>query len=386
MKVTSRNLTSLPDGKHSVGPNLYLLVRGDSRSYVLRYAVGGKRRDKTIGSIRSMTISEAKAKAAEFVRAVKGTGELPETQKDKVIKEIQTPVFEDYAQATVDKLAEVRAWRNAKHKQQWYNTIATYANPVIGRKKLSEITKDDVLKILSPIWHSKNETATRIRGRLENIFQYAVADGFMTFNHALWRGYLDMELAAPSKVKVVEHRAAMPLGVLQEKLHLLLPANTMSKQAILFTILTASRVGESSPAKWSEVDFENRVWSVPPERRKDGRTFPHRVPLSNQAVDLLRSIEPTGEFIFTKKDTLGNRYSLNVMLKKLLGEGYTMHGFRSTFRDWAAEAGVSDTLAEKSLMHATGNAVTQAYQRSDLLEQRREVMQLWADAVYALIS
>lgn len=385
MKVNSRNITSLPDGKHSVAPNLYLLVRGDSRSYLLRYSVGGKRKDKVIGSASSMGISEAKRKASELMLSIKDNGVIPETKKERAVKKIRVPSFKEYSEATIEKLAEVRAWRNAKHKQQWFNTVATYANPVIGKKRLDKITKDDVLKILRPLWYEKNETAVRLRGRLENIFQYAVAEGFMAFNHAVWRGYLEMELAPSSKVKHVRHHEAMPIKELQEKLHLFLPADTMSKQAILFTILTASRVGESSPARWDEIDFENKVWSVPPERRKDGKPYPHRVPLSWQAIDLLKSIEHKNEYVFARRDTLGNRYSLNVMLKRITGGNYTMHGFRSTFRDWCAENGINDTVAEKCLMHATGNAVVQAYQRSDLLEQRREVMQAWADKVYAFI-
>lgn len=179
----------------------------------------------------------------------------------------------------------------------------------------------------------------------------------------------------------------MPLDVLQEKISCLYPADTRTRQVILFTILTASRVGESVPARWDEIDWENRIWSVPPERRKDQKPYPHRVPLSDQAMELLNSIERKGEEIFClKADDLGSRYSLAHLLQRITKTTATMHGFRSTFRDWAAENGVPDTVAEKCLMHVTGNAVVQAYQRSDLLEQRREVMQAWADAVFAKLT
>ncbi|WP_300914530.1 tyrosine-type recombinase/integrase, partial [Turicimonas muris] len=273
--------------------------------------------------------------------------------------------------------------KNAKHKEKWFSTVKTYALPVLGKKKLADIKKQDILEVLNPIWLTKNETASRVRGRLENIFSYAVSDGLMEFNPALWRGNLDRELPPPGKVQKTEHHEAMSLEELQGKIDCFYPAINRTRQVILFTILTASRVGESVPAKWDEIDWDNKVWSVPAERRKDGKPYPHRVPLSTQAVELLESIERTGEYIFSIKDTLGSRYSLAVLLKRMTGSQATMHGFRSTFRDWAAENGVPDIVAEKCLMHSTGSAVVQAYQRSDLLEQRREVMQRWADAVFA---
>ncbi|WP_371873899.1 tyrosine-type recombinase/integrase [Parasutterella muris] len=257
------------------------------------------------------------------------------------------------------------------------------AIPVLGKKKMSEISRQDVLDVLKPIWMTRNETASRLRGRLENIFAYAVSDGLMAYNPALWRGNLDRELPPPSKVQNAGHLEAMPLKELQEKIHCFLPPKNRTRQVILFTILTASRVGESAPARWDEIDWENKIWSVPPERRKDQKKYPHRVPLSRQAIELLKGIERKGDLIFCiDASNQGSKYSLRPLLQRMTGTKATMHGFRSTFRDWAAENGVPDTVAEKCLMHTTGNAVVQAYQRSDLLEQRREVMQAWADAVF----
>lgn len=386
-KVTAKNIFSLPDGRHTVAPNLMLRVRGNSRTYVLRYCVGGKRRDKNLGSANDLTISEARAQAEKF-RASLQDGVVPKTVKEELVEEFKVteePTFEEYALTTIEKIASVRLWRNAKHKAQWFSTVRTYAVPIIGQKKLSEIGRNEVLSVLSPLWHVKNETASRLRGRLENIFSYAVSDGLMEFNPALWRGNLDRDLPPPAKVQKVVHHEAMPLEELQEKISCFYPATSRTCQAILFTILTASRVGESVPARWDEIDWENKIWSVPPERRKDQKPYPHRVPLSDQAIELLKSIERKGEAVFCfDADNLGSRYSLSHLLKRMTGTKATMHGFRSTFRDWAAENGVPDVVAEKCLMHATGNAVVQAYQRSDLLEQRRSVMQAWADAVFAL--
>lgn len=388
-KVTAKNIFTLPEGRHSVAPNLNLRVRDGKRTYVLRYCIGGKRKDKHLGSADDLSLTEAK-RLADKLRSELAEGKLPQTARDKLaekLKEADAPTFEKYALEAIEKIASVRVWKNAKHKAQWFATVRAYAFPVLGKKKLSEIKKTDVLEVLRPIWSTKTETASRVRGRLENIFSYAVTDGLMEFNPAIWRGNLDRDLPPPSKIQIVEHHEAMPLEVLQEKISCFYPADTRTRQVILFTILTASRVGESVPARWDEIDWENRIWSVPPERRKDQKPYPHRVPLSDQAIELLKSIEKKSEYIFgVSEKSLGGRYSLTPLLKKMTGTTATMHGFRSTFRDWAAENGVPDIVAEKCLMHTTGNAVVQAYQRSDLLEQRREVMQQWADAVFSEVS
>ena len=388
-KVTAKNIFTLPEGRHSVAPNLNLRVRDGKRTYVLRYCIGGKRKDKHLGSADDLSLTEAK-RLADKLRSELAEGKLPQTARDKLaekLKEADAPTFEKYALDAIEKIASVRVWKNAKHKAQWFATVRAYAFPVLGKKKLSEIKKADVLEVLRPIWSSKTETASRVRGRLENIFSYAVTDGLMEFNPAIWRGNLDRDLPPPSKIQIVEHHEAMPLEVLQEKISCFYPADTRTRQVILFTILTASRVGESVPARWDEIDWENRIWSVPPERRKDQKPYPHRVPLSDQALELLNSVEQKGEEIVCfSADNLGSRYSLAHLLQQMTNTTATMHGFRSTFRDWAAENGVPDTIAEKCLMHVTGNAVVQAYQRSDLLEQRREVMQAWADAVFAKLT
>ena len=386
MKITSKNVFTVEDGNHTVAPNLILVVRGNTRRFVFRYSENGKRTDKALGPARKLSLSDAKALADEL-RSKLALGEEIKTRRERKENTPDMPVFKTYAIETIDRLQEVKRWRNKKHAQQWRNTIEQYAFPFIGEKPINEITREDVLNILKPIWLEKNETASRVRGRLENILAYAVTDGILPSNPAAWRGNLDRYLAPQSKVKVVKHHEAMPFEQLQEKVKCLIPANNRTRQVILFTILTASRIGESVPACWNEIDFKNRVWSVPPERRKDGKPFPHRVPLSTQAIDLLNSIERQGEKIFEDPDRkASSRYSLTGLLKRMTGTDATMHGFRSTFRDWCAENDVPEILAEKSMMHQTGDAVVQAYQRSDLLEQRREVMQRWADAVFEKVE
>lgn len=384
MKITSKSVFTVGDGNHTVSPNLILVVRGNSRRFIFRYRDRGNRFDKSIGPAKNISLTEAKA-IADDLRSKLSLGEEVKTPKEMKPHndKVEVPLFKTYAIETVNRLQEVKRWKNKKHVQQWHNTLETYVYPVIGDKPINEISRDDVLDVLNPIWIEKNETASRVRGRIENILAYAVSDGILLSNPAAWRGNLDRFLAPQSKVKTVKHHEAMPMSVLQDKVKCFIPANNRTRQVILFTILTASRVGESAPAKWNEIDFENRVWSVPPERRKDQKPYPHRVPLSTQALELLNSIERQGEEIFSvSAKNLGSRYSLTGLLKRMTNTEATMHGFRSTFRDWCAENDVPETVAEKCLMHATGNAVVQAYQRSDLLEQRREVMQKWADAVF----
>lgn len=384
MKVTAKNVFTLPDGRYSVSENLTLRVRGSSRSYVFRFMAGGIRKDKTLGTAGKLTLTEAK-RLADAMRVGMAKGEIPATPREELAAktaEDVCPVFRIFAEKTFEKIASVKVWKDANHGRNWIDSVRTYAYPTVGDKRVSEIKKQDILRILKPIWISKNDTASKVRRRMENLLAYAVAEGYLEYNPATWRGNLDMELPPPSKVKTVKHMEAMPFGVLQEKISCFLPADTRTKRVILFTILTCSRVGESAPAKWDEIDWENRVWSVPPERRKDGKPHPHRVPLSDQVIELLKGVKRESEYIFPFKGAPGSKYSLRVLMQRLTGTTATMHGFRSTFRDWAAENQKDHVTSEKCLMHSTGNAVVQAYQRSDLLEPRRKLMQEWADAVF----
>lgn len=386
MKITAKNVFIVPPGTYTVAPNLLLVVRGNTRRFVFRYSISGKRCDKAIGPARKLSLAQAKI-IADGLRNQLALGEELTTKKDEAQEEVKqntVPLFKDYATEIIEKIASVKLWKNEKHRAQWTMTIETYANPFIGDKFVNEITRKDIVDILKPIWTTKNETAARLRGRLDNILSYAVTDGYLMMNPAVWRGNLDREFPPKNKVQEVKHHAAMSLADIRKKIKCFIPANSRTRQVILFTILTASRVGESVPARWEEIDFKNRIWSVPPDRRKDRKPYPHRVPLSSQAIELLNSIERKSDAVFGfDKDNLGSRYSLNPLLKKMTGLPVTMHGFRSTFRDWCAENQVPDVVAEKCLMHTTGNAVVQAYQRSDLLDKRREVMQAWADFVFS---
>lgn len=259
----------------------------------------------------------------------------------------------------------------------------TYALPVLGRLDVAEIGRDAVLAVLRPIWQTKTETASRLRSRIECILDYCIRRGYRTKeNPARWRGGLEFDLPSQGKIQTVKHHEAVTVTEVKALIPRLMTSK--SGKAILFGILTASRVQEFTAAEWSEIDFKKKVWSVPPERRKDGKPYPHRVPLASQTLELLKSI-PKNEDGCLFEGMHSKHISFEtprIMLRKMLGRPVTMHGCHSTFRDWCAETLQNPILAEKSLMHATGNKVSQTYQRSDLLEQRRPLMQAWADALF----
>lgn len=395
MKVTAKNINSLPEGMHRVDRGLYVRQREGKRpTFYFVYTILGKRKELSIGPVSGITITQARAKAAEYHHLLE-TGVDPQAAKKEKLRSMRDAgsvdkaayTFADLLREALPTIEKAKRWRNAKHRAQWQSTLETYALPVLGPKPVEDVTRDDVLAVLGPIWDSKSETASRLRGRLEAVFSYAIATGKrVAANPATWRGNLDLFLPPPSRVQKVEHHEALSLDETRALLEDWNPPKSISASAIVFGILTASRVGEFVPAKWDEIDLRRKVWLCPPERRKDGKSYPHRVPLCRQLVAMLKMLPRNSPYVFAGHG--GSHISKEtprVVIQKKIGHG-TMHGFRSTFRDWCAENGKDPIVAEKSLMHATGNAVVQAYQRSDLLDARIELMQEWADAVYPLDS
>lgn len=381
-RFSNKQIMELPDGKHRVEKGLFIVVKGNRRNWQYFYSFEKKQYRISLGSAVDVPYANAKTKRDQALAALlegKNPLELRRAsskQPPKVLK------FADLMPEAVENIASVKLWKNKKHGMQWINTLKTYAVPVIGDMDIDSIGRDDILRILKPIWKEKAETASRVRGRLEKVFTYFISKGiYKSGNPAVWKGNLEMFLPPIGKVKNEEHHESMPHGELKEKIGLIYPPSSISKALILFTILTASRIGESAPAKWEEFDLEKGIWECPPERRKDGKKYPHRVPLSHQLIEMLRGVERKGEYVFYSETTELHisRETPRVILQRIFKTGATIHGMRSTFRDWCAEKGERDVLAEKSLMHATGSEVVQAYQRSDLLEQRRELMQRWSD-------
>ena len=376
-QVRQSEVQRLPDGMHPADRNLFLTVKGQQRSWIFRMKKDGREIKRGLGSAAVVSLAEAKLKA-ERLRADVRAGDDPGRQK-----KVNSVRFRDIFLKVIETRERVKRWKNAKHSRQWAQTIEDYALPILGDLEVSEITRADVLRVLSAIWGTKAETASRLRARLEAVFAYAIRQGWREKeNPARWKENLEFDLPSRQKAQTVEHYEAPTLEELQNLAPRL--KKSVGGRAILFGILTASRVGEFVPARWIEINLETRVWCVPPERRKDGRNYPHRVPLSSQIVEMLRGMEMSGEYLFPGlSDHHIHRETPRILLRKMLGRKVTMHGCRSTFRDWCAETGQDPILAEKSLMHTTGSEVEQAYQRSDLLERRRPLMQAWADALFS---
>lgn len=380
-KVTSKNVLTLPKGRYSVGEGLTLLVSSEtSRSWVLRYQMHGRRRDFSLGSANSISLTAAKAKALKC-KAMIAEGVDPAASRASIRAEKNAVAFSEVADEAIAVFAEVRQWKNRKHAEQWSSTVRTYANPFIGQMDIGDITRDDILNVLKPIWKEKTETAYRLRGRLENIFDFAISKGLCDHNPARWKANLESFLPPVAKIRQERHFEALSLDKLKELAPRLF-SDHVGQLATLFGILTASRAQEVLGMTWDEVDFESATWSLRQERTKT--SVPHRVPLSRQAIAILKRIPRTSDLVFVS--SRGKRQALavdtpRIAIQRLTGTDATMHGMRSTFRDWGEERFIHEALLEKALSHSKKSKTVRAYQRSDLLEQRRPVMQAWADEI-----
>ena len=293
--------------------------------------------------------------------------------------------FELAAQQYIE--TKKHGWKNAKHAQQWTNTLTTYAYPVIGKCPCSEIMTEHVLDILKPIWKTKNETATRVRGRIESIMDWASVSGHRTGdNPARWKGKLEHLLPTISKRARVQHHSAMPHAQVPALIQGIFSNPVLSARALVLCVLTATRTSETIEAKWDEIDMENRLWVIPKGRMKRG--IEHRVPLSDRAIAVLNSISKVegSPWVFTgrsrkggKQQPMSNMAMLNYLQKTLGRKELTVHGFRSSFRDWAGEAtDHKREVIEHALAHSLADQTEAAYQRGDYLEKRRALMADWA--------
>jgi integrase len=271
-------------------------------------------------------------------------------------------------------------WSNAKHAAQWAATLATYAYPVIGPIMVRDVELPQVKAVLDPIWTTKTETATRVRGRIEAVLDWATVNGYRSgLNPARWRGHLDKVLAAPAKIAKIEHHAAVPVPEVGAFMRALRAQEGMGARALEFAILTAARSGEVRGATWGEIDLDAAVWVVPGERMKAGKE--HRVPLSDAAVAVLREVPRMAGTDVVFSSTKGAALSdmtLSAVMRRM-GVACVPHGFRSTFRDWCSErTSYPRDVAEMALAHAIGDKVEAAYRRGDLFEKRRRMMDEWA--------
>jgi len=369
-------------GRYSDGGGLVLQIsRWGTKSWIFRYELNGRERHMGLGSLSTVSLAEARDAARKW-RQLLLDGHDPIDHRKA---ELQRRRFEVARQQTFKECAEryIAAhqvgWRNQKHRAQWSSTLSSYVYPVIGNLPVSAIDTALVLKCLEPIWKTKPETAKRLRGRIENVLDWAAARGFRsTENPARWRGHLDKLLPAPGKVRKVKHHAAMAYRDLPQFMtELRERQNDVAARALELTILTALRTSEVIGAHRSEFDLATNIWTIPRERMKAGQT--HRVPLSKRAIEIV-SGSSTSQYLFPGRD--GRPLSNMAMLKTLERMGYsnvTVHGFRSTFRDWAAEAtAFQNHVVEMALAHTIGNKVEAAYRRGDLFLKRRRLMEEWA--------
>jgi len=395
--VTAKELekivkAALP-GRTNLGGGLYLTITPKgSASFGLRYQLSGRRRLIGLGAYNSKTNSLAHAnRAAAKCRALISDGIDPiearlrlraQTQAETVSSgDSQFRDFETVAWEVID--FKKVAWKNSKHHQQWANTLKTYVFPVIGNISVADVTTEQVLSILYPIWTSKTETATRVRSRIELILDFAIARQWREkANPARWRGHLASILPSPEKLKDVKHHSALAYADMPDFFAALGAQDGFGARALELTILTATRTSEVLNAEWSEFDLEKALWIIPKSRMKAG--VEHRVPLSQQALKLMTELSqfPIGEYLFANVSTgkpLSNGAMISV-LKRMERTDITVHGFRSTFIDFVAEqTSTSTRVGEAALAHKKKDAVEAAYQRGDFLEKRRDLMQVWAD-------
>jgi integrase len=376
-RLTARTVASLKKpGRHADGQNLYFKISADgsSKSWVFLFDVGGRQREGGLGSIASVSLAQAREKATEW-RSLLAKGIDPLEAK-KVGREAEA-ARKTFGQCADELIASKRSeWRNATHARQWTQTLGYYCAP-IWNTPVDDIDTPAVLSVLTPIWGLKTETASRLRGRIEATLDYAKVHKLRTGeNPARWRGHLALTL--PKRQKLDRgHLAAMPYKDVAAFVASLRESESVQAAALEFVILTAARLGEALGAQWSEIDLAEKTWAVPKTRMKAGRE--HRVPLSVRAIEIVERMAAirTSDLVFP-----GQRHGRPMgqcAPRGLCPPGTTIHGFRSSFRDWAGnETSTPREVCEAALAHSVGGAVEAAYRRSDALEKRRPLMDAWA--------
>ncbi len=388
-KLTALKVKALVQpGRYGDGKGLWLQVRGpEQRSWLFRYAYKGKQRQMGLGPVDLVCLAEARDKALEARKLLfAGTDPLQDRQATKAAEALRQSALTFEAVAALYLAAHEPTWRNPKHRYQWRATLATYVYPVIGKTLVASVDTGAVMRIIEPIWRTKPETAVRIRGRIETVLDYATARSWRTGdNPARWRGHIASLLPPRDKVKAVEHHAALPWAEIGAFMTTLGAQRGVAAKALQFTIYTAARTTEALEARWTEFDLNSGLWTIPGDRMKAGRE--HRVPLSEPALDILRGQKgDTSEgvrdgFVFPggKPNTSLSNMAMTAVLRRMGMGNLTVHGFRSTFRDWAGETtSYARETAEAALAHTINNKTEAAYSRGDLLEKRRRLMNDWA--------
>jgi integrase len=372
-------------GYYGDGGGLLLQVSaGGSKSWVFRFRVDGKLREMGLGPTHTVALSEAREKALSCRKArLDGRDPIDERKASRLAAKLDAAkamTFRDCAERYI--AAHKAGWRNPKHAAQWPATLGTYVYPVFGSLPVQAVDVGLVLKAIEPIWTTKPETASRVRGRIESVLDWAAARGYRRGeNPARWRGHLENLLPKKAKVRRVEHHAALPYAEITAFMAAVRQQEGVAARTLEFAILTAGRTGEVIGARWEEINLADRLWTIPAERMKAGKE--HRVPLSAPALAILEELVKVREsdFVFP-----GGRHgrpisnmAMLMTLRRMSRGDLTAHGFRSTFRDWAAERTTFPAeVAEMALAHAVSDKVEAAYRRGDLFQKRRQLAEAWA--------
>lgn len=392
-------------GRYPDGGGLYLQIGPTGgKSWIFRYRHAGRERQMGLGPLQLVSLAQAREQARDIrmqrYRGVDPLGARGVQQKVTATEASSGPTFAEAMVAYID--ANKAAWRNEKHVAQWSSTLNTYAAPHLGKKRLADIETADVLAAVQPIWLTKSETASRLRGRIEAVLSWGAVQGFRSGeNPARWKGHLEMILPAKAKVAKVKHHAALDYKEMPTFMAAMRSQSGVGVLALRFVILTAARTGEVIGADWGEIDLDNKVWTVPASRMKAGRE--HRVPLSDAAMEILEQqrkswfeiearrhrkilnpgeVGPIGPVFWGQVAGRGlSNMALLAVMRRMGRDDLTSHGFRSSFRDWAAEeTDFQGEVVEMALAHTIANKVEAAYRRGDLFEKRRALMEEWAKA------
>ena len=381
-KLTKKLVQNLGAGRHGDGNGLYLVVDpSGARRWIVRVVVKGQRNKKGaplrtdfgLGNADLVTLHQARERALEYRRMAK-QGLNPRFHGKQ-----EVPTFEEIAQQV--HIERLPTWKNAKHGQQWINTLRDYAFPKIGRMPVDSIGQPEVLMCLSPIWTEKHETARRLSQRIKTVLDVAKSKGFRVGENPITE--IKDAKVLPKVTAKPKHHKAMKWQEVPNLYLELQTRNAMAAKALMFTCLTGSRTSEVLEMEWSEVNLENHIWTCPAERMKGGVT--HRVPLTAEMIEIIEPLQAmASKFVFEgqKRHQPLSNMAMLMLLRRMKIEGVTVHGFRSTFRDWVSETtNTPREISEMSLAHKVGSIVEQAYARSDLLDKRRLLMERWSKYV-----
>lgn len=365
-------------GVYGDGGGLWIRVtETGTKHWIYRFSLAGKDHWMGLGPYPAISLEEARTEAVT-ARNKRHRGINPISARDAENAKAKNLTFQECADQYI--ASHRSGWKNPKHIDQWINTIATYCCPVIGKLPVNEIDTGLVMRVLDPIWRDKAETASRLRGRIESILDWATVRGYREgTNPARWKGQLDHLLPNTSRVKRITHHAALGYTQIGELMVMLRQQAGIAARALEFTILTACRSGEVRLATWGEIDLKNQVWIIPGQRMKAGKE--HRAPLSDAAIAVLNQLDQSTTYIFPGRDQSKplSDMSLTAVLRRMNRDDLTVHGFRSTFRDWAAETtAYPQHVAEMALAHTIGDKVEAAYRRGDLFTKRTRMMEDWA--------